>query len=107
LDELDIENVDEAPWRLDDDDTKLSDNYCIYAAKKKGNAKDDYPSFSLMTNVKKADIERYSLSCFSCAFIDKATYNIKQKYQKSKQENNEPEAGGAVGQSVGFSHNSG
>jgi len=56
-------------WRLDNDSNKFSDNYALYVAKKKGNAKDDYPSFSMMTNVKKANHERYSLSCFSSAFI--------------------------------------
>lgn len=64
-----------APWRLDATTAKFSDNYCVYIAKKKGLAKDDYPSFSMMTNVRKADAERFSLSCFSSAFIDLATFN--------------------------------
>jgi len=86
--ELITESIDKFNERLDDpeinsayflDDTEslFDKNYCIYSAKKKGAAKDDYPSFSLMTNVKKANHERFSLSCFSSAFIDSVTYKSK------------------------------
>jgi len=79
--ELVIESIDQfnkrladpqlnAKWKLDDNPSNFQDNYCVYSAKKKGLAKDDYPSFSMMTNVKKANHERFSLSCFSTAFLD-------------------------------------
>lgn len=73
----------DAPWRLDDDPSKFSDNYCVYTAKKKsGLAKDDYPSFSMVTNIKKANQERFSVSCFSSAFIDLNTFNAKNQNLK-------------------------
>ena len=62
-------------WRLNVDSNKFQDNYAVYAAKKKGLAKDDYPSFSMMTNIKKANHERYSVSCYSSAFVDAASFN--------------------------------
>ncbi len=41
----------------------------IQLQKKTGFAKDDYPSQALLSNVKKINYEKFSLSCFSSAFI--------------------------------------
>jgi hypothetical protein len=43
----------------------------------------------MMTNVKKADLERYSVSCFSSAFVDTATFNA--AHSGSKENLNEME----------------
>lgn len=83
---------------MDDNPENFSDNYNLYmASKKKGTAKDDFPSkylisikllfvnyfhilnltrylfvigLSLVSNVKLTNTEHFSLSCFSKAFLD-------------------------------------
>lgn len=58
-------------YLLDDVPERFSDNYNLYtASKKKGTAKDDFPSLSLITNVKRTNAKHFSLSCFSSAFVD-------------------------------------
>ena len=64
-----------AAYRLDDVLENIDDNFNLYMAKKKGLAKDDYPPQILMANVKKINYERFSLSIFTRAFVDIATWN--------------------------------
>lgn len=64
-----------APYRLDDVLENIENNFLVYTAKKKGLAKDEYPPQALMGNVKKINYERFSLSCFTKAFIETATWN--------------------------------
>ena len=76
-----------AQYRLSDNGDNISDNYALYTASKKtGLAKDDYPSQALLSNVKKINYEKFSLSCFSSAFIGKEMF---QGEQKRKSEQNE------------------
>ena len=58
-----------AAYRLDDNADKLDANYSLYIAKKKGIPKDDFPGLALMSNVKKINYQRFSLGCFSTAFV--------------------------------------
>ena len=64
-----------AKYRLSDNPDQIEDNYALYTASKKtGLAKDDYPSQALLSNVKKINYEKFSLSCFSSAFIETSVF---------------------------------
>lgn len=72
LTELSLREPERAKYLLDDDPARFPDNYNLYtASKKKGTAKDDFPSLSLISNVKRTNAEHFSLSCFSSAFIER------------------------------------
>ena len=58
-----------AGYKLSDDLDKVDKNYNLYIAKKKGQPKDDFPALSLTSNVRGVGYERFSLCCFSVAFI--------------------------------------
>jgi hypothetical protein len=54
---------------LSEDSEQLGQNYQCYIAKKKGVPKSDFPSLSLQSNVKRINYERFSLGCFTKAFV--------------------------------------
>jgi hypothetical protein len=56
-------------YTLDDSEDKIDENYSLYFAKKKGGPKDDFPGLSLGSNVKKTNMDRFSLCCYSSCFI--------------------------------------
>ena len=70
-----------ADWRLVDTPEIIADNYNLYlASKKTGEPKDDYPGklylmlpiilgLALLTKVKPLTYTRFSLCCFSSAFV--------------------------------------
>lgn len=66
----------EGKYTLDDDQTKIDENYSLYIAKKKGNPKDDFPGLSLTSNVKKTNYDRFSLCCFSSCFLVKGAVKV-------------------------------
>lgn len=66
----------EGKYTLDDDQTKIDENYSLYIAKKKGNPKDDFPGLSLTSNVKKTNYDRFSLCCFSSCFLVKGAAKV-------------------------------
>lgn len=54
---------------LSEDAEQIGQNYQCYIAKKKGVPKSDFPSLSLQSNVKRINYERFSLGCFTNAFV--------------------------------------
>jgi hypothetical protein len=56
-------------YTLDDSEDKIDENYSLYFAKKKGGPKDDFPGLSLGSNVKKTNVDRFSLCCYSSCFV--------------------------------------